>query len=116
MPEVDPRTDARRREHPFLLLVVDEDIIQHEAVETAQVDTSYTHLRAQLPACRTGRFAGEETLYCRQVQQYDGGEVETCHGPYHPPDNCSEFLQCVYKTTKKTVSAQIITFKDDKSP
>ena len=115
MPEVDPRTDARRREHPFLLLVVDEDIVQHEAVENAQVDTSYTHLRAQLPACRIGRLAGEETLYCRQVQQYDGGEVETCHGPHHPPDKCPEFLQFVYKTTKKTFYAQIITFKYAKS-
>ena len=89
--QVDLRRQTVGIQQFLLLLVEDEHIVNHQAVEEAQVHTTYLHRRTQLFPHGLRHLTADGTLHRRHVHQHDDGDVERHEHPEQPVEEQSYF-------------------------
>ena len=88
--QVNPGRDTRRLQHLLLPLVEYQDVVDDDAVEESQVNTSHTDFRAQLLRQFTGNFRADETLHLGYVSECKEQGVKSY---YNPDDSAYDSLK-----------------------
>ena len=79
--ELDLGRQAGHTEHLFLLLVVDQYVVDDHTVEETQIDTAHGHLGAQLLPKYLGHFRTDVPLGCWQVRHAQEHQVDGDDAP-----------------------------------
>ena len=85
--------DARHVEHLLLLLVEHLRVVDDDAVDETEVDTSDAHLRAQLFRQYAAYTLPDSVLYEGNVQKGYNCEIQAGDGPYYYLDSAFEHVR-----------------------
>ena len=86
---------ARRGQQLPPLPVANHHIVNHQAVQKAQINLADRDLRPQLLLQCTSGLSPHEAFDCRNVQQYDERKIQSCQGPYSGVNNMFESVQFI---------------------
>ena len=88
--QVNPGRDTRSLQHLLLPLIEYQDVVDDDAVEESQVNTSHTDFRAQLLRQFMGNFRADETLHLGYVSECKEQGEKTY---YNPDDSAYDLLK-----------------------
>ena len=75
-----------------MLLVVDEHVVNDDAVEESNVNTPHTNLRAKFFRERRSNFGTDKTLHLGYMSERGKQHVNAQDCPHRSADNSSKFL------------------------
>ena len=95
-----------------MLQVLDNNVVDDQPVEEAQVDAAHAHFCAQLAADGTGHHLPQPPLHERQLYDNDQRDIEAQQTPYRPADDVLEFLHFACKDTLFPSKNKTFSFSD----